>query len=93
MPTLQGGFVVALADGEVKAALNAPAAWPQMKDGFPVENAVRGENPHFQWGQTEYVIWRVPRPRAMATVLVAMPLPQKFAETARQIQESQQRYH
>jgi two-component system nitrogen regulation sensor histidine kinase NtrY len=91
IPTLQGGFVVILADGNVKAALNAPAAWPQMKDGFPVENAVRGKNPHFQWGQTEYVIGAAPL-EGNGTVLVAMPLPQKFAETARQILESQQRY-
>ncbi|MGC2246262.1 MAG: ATP-binding protein, partial [Terriglobales bacterium] len=89
--TLQGGFVVVLADGEVKAALDAPATWPQMKDGFPVENAVRGKNPHFQWGQTEYVIGAAPL-EGNGTVLVALPLPRKFAETARQIQESQQRY-
>jgi two-component system, NtrC family, nitrogen regulation sensor histidine kinase NtrY len=90
VPTLQGGFVVVLADGEVKAALDAPA-WPQMKDGFPVEDAVRGKNPHFQWGQTEYVIGAAPF-EGNGTVLVALPLPRKFAETARQIQESQQRY-
>lgn len=90
LPTLQGGFVVALTNGEVKAALNVPAAWPQMKAGFPVEQALRGENPHFQWGTTEYVVGGAAA--GDSTVLVAMPLPQKFAETARQIQESQQRY-
>jgi two-component system nitrogen regulation sensor histidine kinase NtrY len=90
VPTLQGGFVIALTDGEVRAALNAPAAWPQMKDGFPVEKALRGENPHFQWGPTEYVVGAAAV--GNGAVLVAMPLPQKFAETARQIQESQQRY-
>ena len=90
VPTLQGGFVVALTNGEVKAALNVPAAWPQMKTGFPIEQALRGENPHFQWGTTEYVVGGAAA--GDSTVLVAMPLPQKFAETARQIQESQQRY-
>jgi nitrogen fixation/metabolism regulation signal transduction histidine kinase len=90
VPTLQGGFVIALGDGEVKAALNIPATWPQMKPGFPVDQALRGANPHFQWGQNEYLVGAAPAGNGV--VLVAMPLPQKFAETARQIQESQQRY-
>ena len=90
LPTLQGGFVVAIVDGEAQAALNAPAAWPQMKTIFPVAQALRGQNPHFQWQQTEYVVGAAPM--SGGAVLVAMPLPPKFAETARQIQESQQRY-
>jgi two-component system, NtrC family, nitrogen regulation sensor histidine kinase NtrY len=90
VPTLQGGFVIALADGEARAALNTPAAWPKMKQGFPVQEALRGGNPHFQWGQIEYLVGAAPV--GNGAVLVAMPLPQKFAETARQIQESQQRY-
>jgi len=90
VPTLQGGFVVAIVDGEAQAALNTPASWPQMKATFPVAQALHGQNPHFQWHQTEYVVGAA----AVGTgaVLVAMPLPPKFAETARQIQDSQQRY-
>ncbi len=90
VPTLQGGFVVALAGGEAKATLNTPAAWPQMKGSFPAAQALRGENAHFQWGPTEYVVGAAPV--RGGTVLVALPLPPKFAQTARQIQESQQRY-
>ncbi len=90
VPTLQGGFVVALAGGEASAVLNTPAPWPQMKASFPVAQALRGANPHFQWGQNEYVVGAAPA--ADGAVLVALPLPPKFAETARQIQESQQRY-
>jgi len=90
VPTLQGGFVVALVNGEARAVLNMPAAWAQIKAGFPVEKALRGENPHFQWGQTDYVVGGAAV--SDGSVLVAMPLPQKFAETARQIQESQERY-
>jgi two-component system, NtrC family, nitrogen regulation sensor histidine kinase NtrY len=91
LPTLQGGFVVALATGNVVASLNTPALWPAMKDRFPLASAMRGENPHFQWGQTEYVVAANSLPGG-AIVVVAMPLPPKFAQTARQIQESQQRY-
>jgi nitrogen fixation/metabolism regulation signal transduction histidine kinase len=55
-----------------------------------VQSTLRGEHPHFQWGQTDYIV--AAAPFQGGAVLVAMPLPPKFAETARQIQESQQRY-
>src|SRR5260370_32863487 len=61
-----------------------------MKAVFPVQPALRGERPHFQWGETDYVVAAAPLPHG--AVLVAMPLPPKFAQTARQIQESQKRY-
>ena len=90
IPTLQGGFVVVLANGDAATSLNTPAQWSAMKNAFPVQPALCGEHPHFEWGQKDYVVAATPFPRG--AVLVAMPLPQKFAETARQIQESQQRY-
>jgi hypothetical protein len=90
IPTLQGGFVVALASGNAAATLNTPAVWTDMKAGFPVQSALRGEHPHFQWGPTDYIVAAVPLPDG--AVIVAMPLPPKFAETARQIQDSQKRY-
>ena len=90
IPTLQGGFVLVLANGNAAASLNPPAPWAEMKNSFPEAAARRGEHPHFQWGQTDYIVAAAPVPHG--TVLVAMPLPHKFAETARQIQESQQRY-
>ncbi len=90
LPTLQGGFVLALASGNVAASLNTPAHWTDMKNVFPMQPALRGENPHFQWGQTDYIVAAAPVEHG--AVLVAMPLPPKFAQTARQIQESQKRY-
>lgn len=90
IPTLQGGFVLALANGNAATALGAPAAWPEMKDRFPADAAMRGEHPHFQWGQTDYIVGAATS--GTGAVLVAMPLPPKFAQTAGQIQSSQQRY-
>ena len=90
IPTLEGGFVLALANGNAAASLNTPAPWADMKDRFPVQPALRGEHPHFKWGETDYIVAAAPFQNG--TVLVAMPLPPKFAQTARQIQESQQRY-
>jgi nitrogen fixation/metabolism regulation signal transduction histidine kinase len=92
LPALQGGFVLALkhGTGNAAASVNTPAPWTAMKDLFPVQSALRGEHPHFQWRQTDYIV--AAAPFQGGAVLVAMPLPPKFAETARQIQESQQRY-
>ncbi len=90
IPTLQGGFVLALSGGNAPATLNAPAQWAEMKDRFPLGQALRGEHPHFQWGPTDYIVGAAPA--ADGEVIVAMPLPPRFADTARQIQESQQRY-
>jgi hypothetical protein len=90
IPTLQGGFVLALVHGSVAASLNPPAQWDDMRDRFPVQPALRGEHPHFQWGQTDYLV--AAAPLHDGAVIVAMPLPPKFAQTAKQIQESQQRY-
>jgi hypothetical protein len=90
IPTLQGGFVVALANGNAAASLNTPAPWTEMKAGFPLQSALRGEHPHFPWGQTDYIV--AATPLRGGAVLVAIPLPPEFAQTAKQIQESQKRY-
>jgi two-component system, NtrC family, nitrogen regulation sensor histidine kinase NtrY len=90
IPTLQGGFVLALASGDAVASVNTPALWTKMKDHFPLQPALRGEHPHFQWGPTDYIV--AASQLKDGTVLVAMPLPPKFSETVKQIQESQKRY-
>src|ERR1017187_6162030 len=56
LPALQGGFVLALKNGDAAASLNTPARWADMKDRFPVQLALRGTHPHFQWGATDYIV-------------------------------------
>ena len=90
VPTLHGGFVVALSDNNAITSFNAPAPWLEMRDRFPVGQAIRGEHPQFQWGQTSYIVGAAQADKA--TVLVALPVPPRFADTVKQIQDSQQRY-
>ncbi len=87
---LQGGFAIATFGSDAVASMNAPAPWREMKDFFPTAQTVRGEHPRFRWGDANYVTGAAPA--GQGTILVAMPLPAKFAEIAKQIQESQQRY-
>ena len=90
--TLQGGFVMAVANGHAEASLAMPAPWSAIKDRFPLPEALRGEHPHFQWKQMDYIVGAVQVGKGAGAIIVAMPLPAKFAETEKQIQESQQRY-
>ena len=90
IPLLQGGFAVALANGNAAASLNAPVGWNELKNNFPLQAALRSEHPHFQFGATDYIV--AAAPLRGGAVIVAIPLPPRFAETARQIQESQKRY-
>ncbi len=90
--TLQGGFVMAVANGNAEASLAMPAPWSAIKDRFPLPETLRGEHPHFQWKQTDYIVGAAQVGKGAGAIIVAMPLPAKFAETEKQIQESQQRY-
>jgi two-component system, NtrC family, nitrogen regulation sensor histidine kinase NtrY len=87
--TLQGGFVIALQNGDAKASFGTPAGWSELKSHLPLRQST--EPQILNWGATEYVL-------GLATladhgeILVAMPLPSNFSPTVKQIQASQQRY-
>lgn len=90
-PTLQGGFVVALLDGNAEASFGAPSPWPLMKAALL--SPVVPENPpvRLSWQQTDYVLGSA-RVGKNGIVVVGMPLPDKFSATMRQLERSQQRY-
>jgi len=89
--TLQGGFALAIENGDAEASFNAPAAWPLLKAKLPLERG-NAETPHrFTWEQTDYVLGTAPV-GDHGLILVAMPLPKKFSETVKQVEASQQRY-
>jgi two-component system, NtrC family, nitrogen regulation sensor histidine kinase NtrY len=87
---LQGGFAIALVEGEAKASFGAPADWSVLQSKLPQQ--VRADGPQvFSWEQTDYVIGSA-AVGDHGEILAAMPLPRKFSETVKQIQASQQRY-
>ncbi len=89
--TLQGGFVVALSDDELKASLNTPEPWPFQNLKVP-SSGDPGQTPaHFMIGNADYVL----APAAVGEhgrILVGMPLPPEFSSTVHQLEESEQRY-
>jgi len=90
--TLQGGFAVALQDGDEGASFNVPAPWPILKARLPLADATAGRPAQFTWQQTDYTLGSAPVPGG-GLILVAIPLPREFSETVRQVEASQQRYY
>jgi len=89
--TLQGGFAIALQDGNAEASFNVPAPWALLKPKLPLAEVAAAKTGHFTWDQTEYTLGTA----AMGgdgLILVAIPLPREFSQTVRQVENSQQRY-
>src|SRR5579871_461236 len=88
---LQGGFAVALQDGNAEAAFNLPAPWLQLKGSLPGQRAGAGTPAQFTWRDTEYAVGQANVGNG-GLILVAIPLPKEFSQTIRQVEDSQQRY-
>lgn len=90
--TLQGGFAVAIRDGNAEASFNLPAPWPVLKGRLPLADAASGHLAQFTWQQVDYTLGSAPVEGA-GLILVAIPLPREFSQTVRQVEASQQRYY
>jgi len=89
--TLQGGFALALEQGNAEASLNAPASWPLIKAKIPLERLTADAVVPFKWENTDYILSGAPV-GDRGLIVVGMPLPQKFSETVKQLDASQHRY-
>jgi two-component system nitrogen regulation sensor histidine kinase NtrY len=90
-PTLQGGFIFAIENGNAEASFGAPAAWPLLKTKVPIQKLSSGAPVRMTWEQTDYMLGAV-TVGDRGLILVGMPLPQKFSETVRQSEVSEKRY-
>jgi len=89
--TLQGGFALAVRDGNAEASFNAPAPWPVLKSKLPLADVVAGRPAQFTWQQTDYTLGSAPV-QGGGLILAAIPLPRDFSQAVRQVEASQQRY-
>jgi len=90
-PTLQGGFAVAIDNGDAEASFGAPAPWSLLRNKLPPA-ALKSIRPaSFTWEHIEYIIGSAPVGEH-GQILVAIPLPKKFSETVQEVEASQQRY-
>ena len=90
--TLQGGFALAVRDGNEEASFNAPAPWPVLKATLPLSEASAGRPAQFTWGQTDYSLGSAAADGG-GLILVAIPLPREFSQTVHQVEASQKRYY
>ncbi len=90
--TLQGGFALAIQDGNAEASFEAPAPWPLLKPRLPLADAAAGKPAQFTWQQTDYTIGSVPVGTG-GSILVAIPLPREFSQTVHEVELSQRRYY
>jgi two-component system, NtrC family, nitrogen regulation sensor histidine kinase NtrY len=90
-PTLQGGFIFAIENGNAEASFGAPAAWPLLKTKVPIQKLRSGAPVRMTWEQTDYMLGAA-AVGDRGLILVGMPLPQKFSETVRQSEVSEKRY-
>jgi two-component system nitrogen regulation sensor histidine kinase NtrY len=89
--TLQGGFAVAVRDGNAEASFNVPAPWPILKSHMPLADAAAGHPAQFTWQQMDYTLGSAPVAGG-GMILVAIPLPREFSQTVQQVEASQLRY-
>ena len=89
--TLQGGFALALEQGNAEASLNAPASWPLIKAKIPLERLTSDAVVPFKWENADYILSGA-RVADRGLIVVGMPLPQKFSEMVKELDASQHRY-
>jgi hypothetical protein len=89
--TLQGGFALAVRDGNAEASFNAPAPWLVLKSRLPLADAIAGRPAQFTWQQTAYTLGSA-SVQGGGLILAAIPLPREFSQTVRQVEASQRRY-
>jgi nitrogen fixation/metabolism regulation signal transduction histidine kinase len=90
-PTLQGGFALAIVNGEAETSFNAPPQWVQLKAMLPLARLQSETAIPFTWQGTDYILGSA-AVGSNGVIVVGMPLPRQFSETVKQVETSQQRY-
>lgn len=88
--TLQGGFALALVEGDSVASWNAPQSWTILREQLPPINKIRQAPEKWSFNGTEYLLGAALSGKG--TILVGMPLPRDFTPTLDQIKQNQQNY-
>jgi nitrogen fixation/metabolism regulation signal transduction histidine kinase len=89
-PTLQGGFALALVDGNQVASWNAPRPWTTLRDQLPNLQQLLVAPQQWNSGKSDYLLSAAPAGRG--TIVVAIPLPPGFAPALDQVKQGRQQY-
>src|SRR5260370_20674360 len=83
-PTLQGGFAVAVVDGDAVASWNAPQPWAMLRRDLPALPHVERSPQKWVFNKSEYLL-SAAAAGTSAKILVGLPLPNNFSPTLGQI--------
>jgi two-component system, NtrC family, nitrogen regulation sensor histidine kinase NtrY len=89
-PTLQGGFALALVEGDSVASWNAPQSWTILRSQLPPVKKIEQAPQKWRFSGTEYLLGAAAAGKG--TILVGMPLPRDFTPTLEQIKQNQLNY-
>lgn len=90
--SFQGGFALALLEGDAVAGFRAPEAWGTLRGRIPPPEELTGKQARVvRIAERDYLLGAAAvGPRGY--VLVAMPLPEQFTATLNQLEQSQRQY-
>jgi hypothetical protein len=89
--TLQGGFAIALADGDAVASLNAPEPWGALHNRLPPLQLIQSAPQKWAGAKTEYMLGAA-AVGASGKILVGVPLPRDFLSTVEQMNRNQKSF-
>ncbi len=90
-PTLEGGFAVALVDGDAVASVSAPQPWAVLRRQLPDLADMERSPQKWVSGNAEYLLSVAPVGTS-GKILVGLPLPKNFSSTLEQIRSNQASY-
>ncbi len=89
--TLQGGFVLAFYKGQFEASYGAPLPWSVLRSAAPSLENLQSKPRQFTLNNREYMLGTAPV-KDLGHVAVALPLPEKYSDALRQLDQSERRY-
>ena len=90
-PTLQGGFALALSDGDAVASWNAPSPWATLRGKLPDLQTIQKSPQKWTFLDSEYLLASATAGKT-GKILVGLPLPRNFSSTLEQINQNQRDY-
>lgn len=88
---LQGGFAVALLDGDLEASFQVPTTWPLLSKTLRVKEGEANLPTAIDLNGQRYLIgWQEVGKKGL--IVVGMPIPRSFTDAIKQIEDSQQGY-
>ena len=89
--TLQGGFALAIRDGDAVASWNSPRPWSLLRQALPELKGLRNAPQKWAYQNTEYLV-AMSQAGNSGAILIGLPLPKDLSPALEQINQDQHDY-